>query len=177
MWWISYRGESGHGVGSNIGVFEDDGSPRKSIRCSSIHPRTRIRSISRAASHWWATTSTSRTRGSRDSHIARYQRHGETFYFMEVLAKTAQVAAMVHPFDVELGDDGRVYISCQDTNTVLALSSRRPANPRPCPLISTKQYPNGRFLPGTLVASSPGGALASTGSSRPLDVPRHSASG
>ena len=28
MWWISYRGESGHGV-DNIGVFEDDGSPRK----------------------------------------------------------------------------------------------------------------------------------------------------
>ena len=28
MWWISYRGESGHGI-DNIGVFEDDGSPRK----------------------------------------------------------------------------------------------------------------------------------------------------
>ena len=28
MWWISYRGESRHGV-DNIGVFEDDGSQRK----------------------------------------------------------------------------------------------------------------------------------------------------
>ena len=28
---------------------------------------------------------------------------------------------MVHPFDVELGDDGRLYVSCQDTNTVIAI--------------------------------------------------------
>jgi hypothetical protein len=28
VWWISYRGESGYGI-NNIGVFEDDGSPRK----------------------------------------------------------------------------------------------------------------------------------------------------
>ena len=29
---------------------------------------------------------------------------------------TEHVAAMVHRFDVELGDDGRPYVSCQDTN-------------------------------------------------------------
>jgi len=28
VWWISYRGEGTKGV-ENIGVFEDDGSPRK----------------------------------------------------------------------------------------------------------------------------------------------------
>lgn len=28
MWWISYNGESRSGV-ENIGVFEDDGTPRK----------------------------------------------------------------------------------------------------------------------------------------------------
>ena len=28
MWWISYRGEGKSGV-ENIGVFEDDGTPRK----------------------------------------------------------------------------------------------------------------------------------------------------
>ena len=28
MWWISYRGEGKTGV-ENIGVFEDDGTPRK----------------------------------------------------------------------------------------------------------------------------------------------------
>lgn len=27
---------------------------------------------------------------------------------------------MVHPFDMELGDDGRLYMSCQGTNTVVA---------------------------------------------------------
>jgi hypothetical protein len=52
VWWISYRGESGHGV-DNIGVFEDDGSPRK------VHPllldpspAAHPRCILRAASHW-----------------------------------------------------------------------------------------------------------------------------
>ena len=36
---------------------------------------------------------------------------------------------MVHPFDVELGDDGRLYVSCQDTNTVVAIlpKTRKPA--------------------------------------------------
>ena len=28
MWWISYRGESRYGI-DNIGVFEDNGPPRK----------------------------------------------------------------------------------------------------------------------------------------------------
>ena len=53
---------------------------------------------------------------------------------------------MVHPFDVELGDDGHIYISCQDTNTVVALApeARKPA------LVAAhlrKQYPKGNFSP------------------------------
>ena len=91
----------------------------------------------------------------KDSHIARYHRHGDTFRFKEVLVKTEQVAAMVHPFDVELGDDGRIYVSCQDTNTVVSLV---PETRKPAPVAAhlRKHYPNGKFLPGTLVASSQG---------------------
>jgi hypothetical protein len=105
----------------------------------------------------------------KDSHIALYRRHGDTFRFKEVLAKTGQIAAMVHPFDVELGDDGRVYVSCQDTNTVVALvpGSRKPA---PVAAHLRKHYPDGKFLPGTLVASSQG-SLPEYGDSTPLDVP------
>jgi hypothetical protein len=168
VWWISYRGESGHGV-DNIGVFEDDGSPReKHPLLLDPSPAAHQLHIARGfalvgddlyiASAW-----------RKDSHIACYRRHGDTFRFKEVLVKTEQVAAMVHPFDVELGDDGRIYISCQDTNTVVSLV---PETRKPAPVAAhlLKQYPNGKFLPGTLVASSQGN-LPEYGDLAPLDVP------
>ena len=168
MWWISYRGECGHGV-DNIGVFEDDGSPRKKHPLLlDPSPAARPLHIARGfallgddlyiANAW-----------RKDSHIALYHRHGDTFRFQEVLADTRQVAAMVHPFDVELGDDGRIYISCQDTNTVLALV---PETREPAPVAAhlLKHYPDGKFLPGTLVASSRG-SLPEYGDHTPPDVP------
>jgi hypothetical protein len=168
MWWISYRGECGHGV-DNIGVFEDDGSPRKKHpllldTSPSAHPLHIARGFALVGDDLYIANA-----WLKDSHIARYHRHGDNFRFEEVLAKTEQVAAMVHPFDVELGDDGRIYISCQDTNTVVALvpKTRKPA---PVSAHLRKQYPNGKFLPGTLVASSLG-SLPEYGKLSPLDVP------
>jgi hypothetical protein len=168
VWWISYRGESKHGV-DNIGVFEDDGSPRK-VHPLLLDPSPEAQPLHIArgfaligddlyiASAW-----------RKDSHIALYQRAGDTFRFREVLATTEQVAAMVHPFDVELGDDGRIYVSSQDTNTVLSLVSET-RKPAPVAAHLRKHYPNGKFLPGTLVASSQG-SLPEYGDRAPLDVP------
>ena len=168
MWWISYRGESRHGV-DNIGVFEDDGSPRK-MHPLLLDPSPAAQQLHIArgfalvgddlyiASAW-----------RRDSHLALYHRHGDTFRFKEVLATTEQVAAMVHPFDVELGDDGRIYVSSQDTNTVVSLVSET-RKPAPVAEHLRKHYPNGEFLPGTLVASSQG-SLPEYGDRTPLDVP------
>jgi hypothetical protein len=168
MWWISYRGECGHGV-DNIGVFEDDGSPRKKHPLlldpsPTAHPLHIARGFALVGDDLYIANA-----WVKDSHIARYQRNGDTFHFKEVLAKTEQVAAMVHPFDVELGDDGRIYISCQDTNTVVSLV---PQTRKPAPVAAhlRKQYPNGNFLPGTLVASSHG-RLPMYGEHTPLDVP------
>jgi hypothetical protein len=168
LWWISYRGESGHGV-DNIGVFEDDGSPRKKHPLlldpsPAAHPLHIARGFALVGVDLYIASA-----WRKDSHIARYTRSGDTFRFGEVLVKTEQVAAMVHPFDVELGDDGRVYISCQDTNTVVSLV---PKTRKPAPVAAhlRKQYPNGKFLPGTLVASSQGN-LPEYGKLAPLDVP------
>jgi hypothetical protein len=154
VWWISYRGESGHGV-DNIGVFEDDGSPRKTHPLlldpsPAAQPLHIARGFALVGDDLYIANA-----WRKDSHIALYHRHGDTFRFKEVLAKTAQVAAMVHPFDVELGDDGRVYVSCQDTNTVVSLV---PETREPAPVAAhlLKHYPAGKFLPGTLVASSRG---------------------
>ena len=79
------------------------------------------------------------------------------------------VSAMVHPFDVELGDDGRLYVSCQDTNTVVAIL---PKTRKPAPVAAhlRKTYPDGNFLPGTLVASSQG-RLPEVGDHAPPNVP------
>ncbi len=105
----------------------------------------------------------------KDSYVARYRRHGDTFRFVDVVVTSKHVSAMVHPFDVELGDDGRLYVSCQDTNTVLAIL---PKTRKPAPVAPhlRKRFPDGNFLPGTLVASSQG-RLPECGDHAPLDVP------
>jgi DNA-binding beta-propeller fold protein YncE len=168
VWWISYRGESRHGV-DNIGVFEDNGSPRKVHPLlldpsSTAHPLHIARGFALVGDDLYIANA-----WRQDSHIARYQRHGDTFRYAEILAKTEQIAALVHPFDVGLGDDGHIYISCQDTNTVVSLvpTTRKPAS------VAThlrKHFPDGKFLPGTLVASSHG-SLPEYGECTSLDVP------
>jgi hypothetical protein len=168
VWWISYRGEGKTGV-DNIGVFEDDGTPREKHPLL-LDPSTDAHALHIArgfalvgddlyiANAW-----------RKDSHVARYRRRGDAFHFAEVVVATKHVSAMVHPFDVELGDDGRLYMSCQDTNTVVAIF---PKTRKPAPVAPhlKKNYPNGNFLPGTLVASSQG-SLPEAGDKPPLNVP------
>jgi len=168
MWWISYRGEGKTGV-DNIGVFEDDGTPRKEHPLL-LDPSTEAHALHIArgfalvgddlyiASAW-----------RKDSHVSHYRRHGDTFHFTNMLVTTKHVSAMVHPFDVELGDDGRLYVSCQDTNTVVAIL---PETRQPAPVAAhlLKKFPDGNFLPGTLVASSQG-QLPEVGDDAPPNVP------
>jgi hypothetical protein len=168
VWWISYRGEGKTGV-DNIGVFEDDGSPRKKHPLLlDTSPNARPLHIPRGfaqvgddlyiANAW-----------RKDSQVDRYHRNGNTFSFAGVVVHSKHVSAMIHPFDVELGDDGHLYVSCQDTNTVLSIlpKTRKPA---PVAIHLQKKYPKGNFLPGTLVASSRG-RLPECGDHSPLDVP------
>ena len=168
MWWISYRGEGKAGV-DNIGVFEDDGTPRKKHPLlldpsPNAHPLHIARGFALVGDDLYIANA-----WRRDSHVARYRRRGDTFHFADVVVATKHVSAMVHPFDVELGDDGRLYVSCQDTNTVVAIlpRSRKPA---PVAAHLRKRFPNGNFLPGTLVASSQG-QLPEVGDRAVLNVP------
>jgi hypothetical protein len=168
MWWISYRGEGKVGV-DNIGVFEDNGTPRKTHPllldpAPGAHPLHIARGFALVGDDLYIASA-----WRKDSHIARYRRHGDTFHFAEVVVATRHVSAMVHPFDVELGDDGRLYVSCQDTNTVVAIL---PKTRKPAPVAAhlRKKFPDGNFLPGTLVASSQG-RLPEVGDRAPLNVP------
>ena len=154
MWWISYRGEGKTGV-ENIGVFEDDGTPRKKHPllldpAPDAHPLNIARGFALVGDDLYIANA-----WRKDSHVARYRRKGDTFHFVDIVVATEHVAAMVHPFDVELGDDGRLYVSCQDTNTVVAIL---PKTRKPAPVAKhlRKRFPDGNFLPGTLVASSQG---------------------
>jgi hypothetical protein len=168
VWWISYRGEGKAGV-DNIGVFEDDGTPRTKhpllLDSSPGAPQLHIaRGFAQVGDDLYVASA-----WRRDSHVARYRRNGDTFRFTEVVVTSKHVPAMVHPFDVELGDDGRLYVSSQDTNTVLVLL---PGTRKPAPVAShlRKSFPTGAFLPGTLVASSQG-RLPECCDHPPLDVP------
>jgi len=168
MWWVSYRGEGKSGV-ENIGVFEDDGTPRKNHPLlldpsPGAYPLHIARGFALVGDDLYIANA-----WRKDSHIARYRRHGDTFRFAGMVVTTKHIPAMVHPFDVELGDDGRLYVSSQDTNTVLAIL---PKTRKPAPVAShlLKSFPNGNFLPGTLVASSLG-RLPECGERAPLDVP------
>ena len=168
MWWISYRGEGKTGV-DNIGVFEDDGTPRKEHPLlldpsSDAHPLHIARGFALVGNDLYIASA-----WRKDSHVSHYRRQGDTFHFTNMLVTTKHVAAMVHPFDVELGDDGRLYVSCQDTNTVVAIL---PETRQPAPVAAhlLKKFPDGNFLPGTLVASSQG-QLPEVGDSAPPNVP------
>ena len=154
VWWISYRGEGRAGV-ENIGVFEDDGKPRKQHPLlldpsPDAHPLHIARGFALVGDDLYIANA-----WRKDSHIARYRRRGDMFHFAEVVVTTRHVPAMVHPFDVEFGDDGRLYVSCQDTNTVLAIlpKTRKPAPVAPASAreLSRRQFSSrhaGRFGAG-----------------------------
>jgi hypothetical protein len=168
MWWISYRGEGKIGV-ENIGVFQDDGTPRKEHPLlldpsPDAHPLHIARGFALVGNDLYIANA-----WRKDSHVVRYRRHGDTFRFTDIVVATKHVAAMVHPFDVELGDDGRLYVSCQDTNTVVAILPRTRTPAAVAPHLR-KSFPDGNFLPGTLVASSRG-ELPEVGEHAPRDVP------
>jgi hypothetical protein len=168
VWWISYGGEGKAGV-ENIGVFEDDGTPRKRHPLlldpsPDAYPLRIARGFVLVGDDLYIANA-----WRKDSHVTRYRRYGDTFRFADIVVTTKHVSAMVHPFDIELGDDGRLYVSCQDTNTVLAILTKT-RKPAPVAIHLRKSFPDGNFLPGTLVASSQG-RLPEVGDRAPLDVP------
>jgi len=104
VWWISYRGEGTTGV-DNIGVFEDDGTPRKKHpllldRSTGAHTLHIARGFALVGADLYIANA-----WRKDSHVARYRRRGDTFHFADVVVATRHVSAMVHPFDVAIGGD------------------------------------------------------------------------
>ena len=131
MWWVSYRGEGRHGL-ENIGVFDDDGKPREKHpllldESPDAAPLKIARGFALVGDDLYIANA-----WRKDSHIAHYRRHGDTFHFSNVLAETFAPASVAKHL--------------------------------------RKKFPNGNFLPGTLVASSQG-RLPEVGDAAPINVP------
>ena len=131
MWWVSYRGEGRHGL-ENIGVFDDDGKPREKHpllldESPDAAPLKIARGFALVGDDLYIANA-----WRKDSHIAHYRRHGDTFHFSNVLAETFAPASVAKHL--------------------------------------RKKFPNGNFLPGTLVASSQG-RLPEVGDAAPVNVP------
>ncbi|MDJ0513349.1 MAG: hypothetical protein QNJ62_07885 [Methyloceanibacter sp.] len=168
MWWITYRGEGRRGV-DNIGVFEDSGAPRAKHPLlldpsANARPLHIARGFALAGDDLYIANA-----WRKDSYVARYRREGNLYRFADIVVSTEHVEAMVHPFDLELGDDGHLYVSCQDTNTVIAIVPER-QEPAPVAAHLRHAFPQGNFLPGTRVASSQG-RLPEVEGRAPIDVP------
>lgn len=95
--------------------------------------------------------------GSKDSsNIYLYQGNDTSYKYVKTLASSGDTPAILHPFAITGDNSGRFYVSNQNTNMVVTLIVDHPDNFLIGPIASylTKTYPNGKFLDGTLVASS-----------------------
>lgn len=88
--------------------------------------------------------------------ILRYQGSGRRYKFAGSFASAQTCEGILHPFDVVFDGAGYCYVSSQDTNVVTRLKiapNGKTASPAP---IAPALPHNGKFLPGTFVASSVG---------------------
>jgi DNA-binding beta-propeller fold protein YncE len=85
-----------------------------------------------------------------------YKGKGKKYSYVSTLASRGNCPGILHPFDLTFDDAGFCYLSSQDTNVVTRLKvskDGRTGTPAPvAPALPT----NGKFLPGTFVASSVG---------------------
>ena len=146
---------------SKISASSRTTAPRgRCIPCFWTRPLMRTRCTLPAASRLSATISTSPTHGARTAMSSAIAAVATLSALPALWWPPKHVSAMVHPFDVELGDDGRLYASCQDTNTVLAIlpKTRKPA---PVAMHLRKSFPRalsardaGRLQPGPSARSA-----------------------
>ena len=173
MWWISYRGN--RGTASTTSASSRTTAPRaRCIRCSSIHRRPRIRCTLRAASHWWATTSTSRTRGARIATLRSTTGTATPSASRRCSRRPSRLRRWCTPSTWSWGTMV-ASTSPARIRTPWCRLCRRPANPHRWPRTSASNIPTGSFSPAR--SSRPArGAFPSTVTARRSMCHRLSAS-
>jgi hypothetical protein len=85
-----------------------------------------------------------------------YQGSGTSYQFVGKFVSADSCKGILHPFDLTFDSDGHCYVSSQDTNVVSRLVvSADGKTGKPAP-VAPALPANGKFLPGTFVASSVG---------------------
>jgi hypothetical protein len=85
-----------------------------------------------------------------------YEGSETSYRFVGRFASQETTKGILHPFDFTFDDKGHCYVSNQDTNVVIRLSATEAGKVgKPAPIASALPA-NGKFLPGTFVASSIG---------------------
>jgi hypothetical protein len=91
------------------------------------------------------------------SKIYRYEGTGTSYKYVADFITTTSADSIDHPFALAFDGMGNCYVSNQNTNVVAALEvSSKGHKVKPNPVASYLQglYPSGKFLQGTLAASS-----------------------
>ena len=88
--------------------------------------------------------------------VLAFEGSGTCYKFVRKVASNETCKGILHPFDLTFDNAGFCYVSSQDTNIVTRLKLSADgtiATPAP---VATGLAPQGKFLPGTFVASSVG---------------------
>ena len=170
VWWISYRGEGKAGV-DNIGVFEDDGTPRKkhpllldpSPRRAPAAHRTRLRARRGRPLHRQrlAPGQPRRALPPPRRHVP-LRRHGgdDQARFRDGPSLRRGAGRRRPPLRLVPGHEHGRRDPAEDAQA--RLPSRRTWQ---------ETFPKGNFLPGTLVASSRGQPARGAATARSCNVP------
>jgi len=89
-----------------------------------------------------------------ENSVLCYSGKDVTYKFSGKLISRAQCPAILHPFDLAFDRAGQCYVSSQDTNVVARLKIAADGKSATPAAVAPALPADGKFLPGTFVASS-----------------------
>jgi hypothetical protein len=103
------------------------------------------------------------------NNVLCYKAKGKKYSYVSTFVSGASCPAVLHPFDLTFDDLGFCYLSSQDTNVVTRLKVSKNGRTGTPAAIAPALPANGKFMPGTFVASSVG--TLSTPGTTPVAIP------
>jgi hypothetical protein len=88
------------------------------------------------------------------NRVLCYQGSLVNYAFVDTFASHETCAGILHPFDITFDDAGHAYVSSQDTNVVTRLKLSGDGRTATPAAIAPALPAQGKFLPGTFVASN-----------------------
>jgi DNA-binding beta-propeller fold protein YncE len=164
---VTFHGGGGGGL-DNVGAYDDNGN-QLTLEVLQGAPRGLLSELRRLAlvtsELLWVAS------GSRHaSRIAAFEGSGTSYGYIDTVTEYQSIGSLWHPFDLTLDGAGNCYVSNQDTDVVARLrvtSDMLSASAAP---LAPALPADGKFLPGTFVASSDGD-LPGVPATSPVEAP------